>query len=321
MRHDIIEKLYDTIDEMAMLLVEHANLRYLDGLTAASANIMAADVLQEVDTEIEIKLFALSKELNEMAFNSEEVRKALQLALLKGLKSDNLSLDGMTPDGVAVLMGYLVDKLKPEAKGLKIADFVVGTGNLLTAILNTLKETPEAIYGVDSDYKMLELAKMMVDMQNYEAQFYQQSSTRDMNVPLVDVIVGDLPAKGVEEKAHEGSALGVAGCHDLPYLLVENHLDYLSEDGYAIYVIGNGFFSQEHASLLHEVITKKASICMLLQLPTTLFKGDREGKSLLVLRKRKMESEALVAVLPDFNNTEKVQTTLTKVEDWIKLNI
>jgi len=305
---------------MAMLLVEHGNLRYLDALIATSANIMAADILQEVDMEIEIKLFALGKELNEMEFNSEEVRKALQLALLKGLKSDNLSLDGMTPDGVAILIGYLVDKLKPAAKELKVADFVVGTGNLLTAVLNTLKETPAAIYGVDSDYKALELAKMMADMQAYEAQFYQQSSTRVMNVPLIDVVIGDLPGGGQGELVNEGSALGAAGCHYLPYLLVENHLNYLSEEGYAIYVIDNDFFSQEHAAKLHEVITKKANIFMLLQLPETMFKGTNEGKSLLVLRKQKMENEALVAVLPDFNDRKKVQATLTRVEDWIKLN-
>ena len=320
MRHDVIEKLYDTLDEMAMLLVEHANLRYLDALTAASANIMAADVLQEVDTEIEIKLFALAKELNEMEFNSEEVRKALQLALLKGLKSDNLSLDGMTPDGVAVLIGFLVDKLKPESSGLKIADFMVGTGNLLTAVLNTLKETPAAIYGVDSDYKALELAKMLADMQDYEVQLYQQSSARAMNVPPVDVIIGDLPTGRKEEFVHEDSVLGAVGCHYLPYLLVENHLNYLNEEGYAIYVIGNDFFSQEYAAKLHEVIQKKAGVFMLLQLPEAMFKQGESGKSLLVLRKQSIASEAFVALIPDFNNKEKVQTTLTKVEDWIKLN-
>jgi len=46
MNHDTIENLYDIVDEMAMLLVEHASIRYLDALCAVSANIMAADVLQ-----------------------------------------------------------------------------------------------------------------------------------------------------------------------------------------------------------------------------------------------------------------------------------
>ena len=320
MRHQVIEKLYDTIDEMAMLLVEHANLRYLDALVGACANVMAADVLQEVDTETEIKLFGLTKGLNEMAFNSEEVRKALQLSLLKGLKADRLPFGDMTPDGIAVLIGYLVEQFKSDVSHLKIADFVVGTGNLLTATLNGLKTPPASIYGVDVDYKVLELAKMMADMQDYDVQFYQQSSTKSMNVPPVDVVIGDLPSGDGEAFVKEDSELGTAGCHYLPYLLVENHLDYLDEDGYGIFVIKNDFFSQEHAAKLHEVITKKASICMLLQLPESWFKSEEEGKSLLVVRRRSLNNEALVVSLPDFNNRKKMQSTLTKVEDWIKLN-
>ena len=93
MRHDVIEKLYDIVDEMAMLLVEHASMHYLDALCAASTNIMAVDVLQEVETEVEIKLFGLGKQLNELEFKVEEVRKALQLALLKGMKADYVPMD------------------------------------------------------------------------------------------------------------------------------------------------------------------------------------------------------------------------------------
>ena len=324
MRHDVIENLYDIVDEMAMLLIEHASMRYLDALCAASRNIVEADVLQEVETEVEIKLFNLGKQLSEMEFEVEEVRKALQLALLKGMKADHVPLDQMTPDSIALIIGHLVAKLNPSMKGRKLADFTSGTGNLLTAVLNTFAGLPAEIYGVDIDYQMLELSKMMADMQDYPVQFFHQSSARAMACPLVDIIIGDLPTEGQVDAADIDSVLAAAGCNDLPYLLIENHLNYLVEGGYGIYVIGNGFFSQKYAAKFHEVLTRSASIGMLLQLPETLFKDPAKQKSILVMRKHgegiPKVQETLVDHFPDFGNIEGFRTILTKIEKWITIN-
>jgi len=324
MRHDVIENLYDIVDEMAMLLVEHGNLHYLDALCAASANIMAADVLQEVDEEIEIKLFQLGKQLNTTDFEVEEVRKALQLALLKGMKADHVPLDQITPDSIALIIGHLLAKLVTDVSRLTLADFTSGTGNLLTAVLNTFNSPPVAIYGVDIDHQMLELSKMMADMQDYDVQFFHQSSARMMAIPQVDVIIGDLPTEGYAQTADVNSKLALAGCNYLPYLLVENHLNYLADGGYGIYIIGNDFFSQEYASKFHEILTNTAEIGMLLQLPESLFKDSSKQKSIFVIRKHQEgqahASEVLVGNFPDFSNIEEFRTMLTKLEKWITIN-
>ena len=324
MNHNTIENLYDIIDEMSMLLVEHANLHYLDALCAASTNIMAADVLQEVDTEIEIKLFNLGKQLSEIEFEVEEVRKALQLALLKGMKADRVSLDNITPDSIALIIGHLVSKLAPSLGRLSLADFTIGTGNLLTAVLNTFSDPPAETYGVDVDYQMLELSKMMADMLRIDVQFFHQSSTHPIAIGKVDVIIGDLPTEGNVDDADLSSKLAEEGCNYLPYLLVENHLNYLADGGYAIYIIGNDFFSQEYVAKFHEIMTSSASIGMLLQLPESLFKDSSKQKSILVIRKHAegcaLVEEVLVASFPDFGNTRELREMLMKIEKWIANN-
>ncbi|MCL1990229.1 MAG: class I SAM-dependent methyltransferase [Defluviitaleaceae bacterium] len=324
MNDEIIEKLYDIVDEMTMLLVEHGHLRYLDALCGAGANIVSADVLQEVDTEIEIKLFALGKQLNDMTFEVEEVRKALQLALLKGLKADYLSLDTMTPDAIAMIVGYLINKLISHATQLNLADFVVGTGNLLTATLNTLEAESVEVYGVDDDYQMLALSKMMADMQDYDVQFFHQSSASALAVPKVDVIIGDLPIEGKVDVADLTSQLAAVGCDFLPYLLIENHLDYLVDGGYGIYVINNDFFSKTYTAEFHQVVSEKAEIGMLLQLPETLFKEASKQKSILVVKKHQLDQvtakEVLVGRFPNPNCVEAFHTVLTKIEKWITMN-
>ena len=324
MNHEIIEKLYDIIDEMAMILVENANLRYLDALCAVSENIMAMDILQEVETDVEVKLFGMQKQLVEIEFTTLEIRKALQLALLKGMKADHVPLDNITPDSIGMLVGHLVGKFFKDLSTITIADFTCGTGNLLTTVLNGLESTPAGIYGADDDYQMLQLAKMMTDMQEYDAQLFYQSSARTMAVSEVDVIIGNLPTKGDVTAADKDSALAQAGCNFLPYLLVENHLNYLVPSGYAIYIIGNDFFSQEYAAKFHEVLTATADIGILLQLPENLFKDSARQKSVIVVRKHQAGlpkvKELLVGNFPDFANIEGFRTMLTKVDKWVKIN-
>ena len=44
----------------------------------------------------------------------------------------------MTPDTIGLFLGYLVSKFLGKQKNVTILDPAVGTGNLLTAILNYL---------------------------------------------------------------------------------------------------------------------------------------------------------------------------------------
>ena len=326
MFHETVEKLYDTIDSMAMLLVEHANLTYLEALCGVTDNIVSVDVLQAVETEIEIVLYSSVKKIRDINFTAEEIRKAMQLALLKGLKADYIPLDVMTPDGVALIVGYIISKLVTSINRKSVADFVCGTGNLLTAVLGTLQKKPAAIYGADVDYQMLELAKMMAAIQDYEIQFYHQSSAHRMAVPKVDVIIGDLPLETyVDDDEDATTAKLIAdGCNFLPYLLVKNHIDYLTAGGYGIYIIGNDFFSHEYAKKFHEILTCSAQIGMLLQLPTEMFKDSSKQKSVLVIRKHSKDSknvtEMFIANFPNSGNIREFRKMLTKMEEWIILN-
>lgn len=314
MKAETIEILFDTIDEMAMVLTEQTDLDYLNALAAASQNILEHDILQEVETDIEVMLFNLVKKVSDLDFSREEIRKALQLALLKGLKSTNTSLDLITPEAIGMFMGYLVNLLTGGTSGLKIADLTVGTGNLLTTILNLMPNSPAEIYGIDIHYQLLELAKMMLDMQDYEGQFYQQTSVATMNIPKLDVIIGDLPVEDVEEKEDY-----------LPYALILNHMNYLVEGGFGIYLITNDFFSQEGAADFHAALTIEGRPLMMLQLPEDLFKDASMGKSIFVIQKIGEEkatvSEVLALPLPSFSDAVSFRQIIVTIEGWVNKHV
>ena len=322
-RAEVIEQLFDVIDETSMILTAELKIAYLHAVCQSCNNIMAQSIEQSLPQDVIETLNGHYESIETLAFSQEEVRKALQLAILKGLKSERLTNEVMTPDSIAMMVSYLISKFMGDETSFKLADLTVGTANLLTAVLNQLEQQPELVYGVDLETDLLQVAHVLADMQEHEVQFYQQDSIRPLLIDPVDVIIGDLPVYTVEAIANE-LKLGTAGCAYAPYLMVENHLNYLVAGGYAIYVIPNDFFNQTHAKDLHAMLHREAYIQALLQLPMTMFKDQSQGKSILVLQKKGEQvnpvKEALLTQLPSFNDVNKLAVSLQKIEAWIKLN-
>lgn len=307
-RPEVIEKLFDIVDETSMMISAAGQMSYLQAICESCQNIISQTISQSAIKEA---LWEQYDQLEGLEFAREEVRKALQLAILKGLKAEDLTNALMTPDSIALMVGYLISKFVRDLEKIRIADLTVGTGNFLTAVLNQLEGNPVAIYGVDIDANLLQIAYVLADMQEHAIQFFHQSSLESLLIDPLDVIISDLPRQNLENDY-------------LPYLLIENHLKYLKPGGYAFYVIPNDLFSQKGAKNFHQTLTSEANIQALLQLPDKLFKASELGKSLFVLQKQgdnvRNVQEILVTPLPNFSEPSKFKNILNKIEDWIQVN-
>ena len=326
LRPEVIEQLFDLVDETSMIISSELKMSYLHAMCDSCKNIMEQSVNESLNEESRQALENQYAILEELEFTQEEIRKALQLAILKGLKAERLTNAVMTPDSIALMVGYLVSKFIRSLNGLKMADLTVGTGNFLTAILNQIGAEPEVVYGVDIDHDLLQIAYTLSDMQEHTVQFYQQSSLKPMLVDPLDLIIGDLPDGVLDAQSVSELDLTLAtkGYDYLPYLLIENHLNYLKPGGYAFYVIPNDLFSHTGSSDFHQLLTSKANIQALLQLPDTMFKNHELGKSLFIIQRNgeniKPIGEVLVAQLPSFNDKERFGQILNRIDYWIKEN-
>ncbi len=326
LRPEVIEQLFDLVDETSMIISSELKVSYLHAMCESCQNIMSQEINSSISQESKEALEKQYETLEGLEFTQEEIRKALQLAILKGLKSERLTNAMMTPDSIALILGYLISKFIKNFNGVRMADLTVGTGNLLTAVLNHLGTEPQEIYGVEVNNDLLKIAYTLSDMQEYAIQFYQQSSLKPLFIDPLDLIIGDLPEGQLEQEEVNqlGLTLASQGVNYLPYLLIENHLNYLKPGGYAFYVIPNDLFSQPQSQVFHQLLTSKANIQALLQLPTSLFKQDELGKSLFIVQKNgeniQPVGEVLVAQLPNFNDPHQFNQMLTRIENWIKLN-
>ncbi|MFV8827578.1 class I SAM-dependent methyltransferase [Alkalihalobacterium sp. APHAB7] len=318
-----LEKLFVVIDESAELLKEELDVTYLEALAEAGENLFQGEVVQELTSSTKKQLKQRLEQVDVESLHKEEVRKALQLAVLKGMKEATQPNHALTPDTVAVFISYLVNKVTSKMKEVTIGDPAVGTGNLLTAVMNGLPKQSKS-YGLEADETLLHLAFVSANLQQQEIELYHQDSIRPLSLAPVDVMISDLPvgyypnediAADYELKAKEGRSF-------VHHLMIEKSLELTREDGYLIFLVPNFLFESDQSPALNAYLKEKSIILGLLQLPPTMFKNAQSGKSILILQKKGPNAiqprQALLAEMPSFSRQDALADMLKQIDRWFK---
>lgn len=323
----ILEKLFTVIDETATWLQEELKCSYLEAVAETGENIFHEDVLQEEVSELlKKRLKKAYQSISLHDWKNEHIRKALQLAMLKGMKEYVQPHHQMTPDAVSVFIGYLVDEFTKTHFSLSLLDPAIGTGNLMTAVLNQLTNKKARSYGADADDLLLKLAYVNANLQQHEIQLFHQDSLKPLFIEPVDVVVCDLPIGYYpdDENAKSFRLHAKSGHSYAHYLFIEQSIRYTKEGGYLFFLIPNMLFTSDESRELHALIKEETFIQGLLQLPPSMFKNEAAAKSIFILQKKgtyaKAPKQALLAQLPSFSNKQAMQAMVLKLEQWLKEN-
>ncbi|WP_078430128.1 class I SAM-dependent methyltransferase [Alkalihalobacterium alkalinitrilicum] len=324
-----IEKLFVAIDESAELLKEELDITYLEALADAGENLFQGEVVQEISSATKKQLESRLAQIDFEVLHKEEVRKALQLAVLKGMKEATQPNHALTPDTVAIFISYLVNKITSKKEEVTIGDPAVGTGNLLTAVLNGLQKKKVKSYGLEADETLLHLAFVSANLQEQQIELYHQDSIRPLSLAPVDVILSDLPVGYYpnEEIAFQYELKAKEGRSFVHHLMIEKSVELTKENGYLIFLIPNFLFESDQAPALNAYLKEKTIILGLLQLPQTMFKNAQHGKSILILQKKGDEAvqprQALLADMPSFSRQDALADMLKQIDRWFEeeLNI
>jgi site-specific DNA-methyltransferase (adenine-specific) len=320
-----VEQLFTIFNETALVLQEELYCTYLEALAETGENIFQGSILQEELSEITVK--RLKKQYEEIhleKYTNEEIRKAYQLVILKGMKENVQPNHQMTPDSVGMLVGYLVQKFMKQS-AYRLLDPAVGTGNLLTTVLNQLHKKVDSI-GVDIDDLLIKLAYVNANLQEHPIQLYNQDSLEPLFIDPVDAVISDLPvgyypndvrASDFQLKASDGHSFA-------HHLFIEQSVRHTCQGGYLFFIIPNGLFESDQASQLREYFKENVIIQGLLQFPTSMFKNKNAAKSILVLQKKgenvQPPKQALLVDLPSLSNAVEVDKILKKIEKWFQEN-
>ncbi|MBQ6449193.1 MAG: class I SAM-dependent methyltransferase [Bacillus sp. (in: Bacteria)] len=320
-----VEELFTVFNETALIIQEELEYTYLESLALSGENIFQEAILQEELSELSKKRLRKSYEAIKLAkYTKEEIRKAFQLVILKGMKESTQPNHQMTPDSIGILFGYLVQKFYVK-EDLRLLDLAVGTGNLLTTVMNYQQGKNLAAYGVDIDDLLLQLALVNANLQEQQVEFYNQDSLEHLFIDPVDVVVSDLPVGYYpnDVRANEFKVKAENGHTYAHHLFIEQSMNYLKPGGYAFFVIPNNLFESEQADKLHEYIKEEVHIQGILQLPETLFKNKQSAKSILILQKKGnniVAPKQVLAKVPRLSNMPAMEKVLSEMDTWIKQN-
>ena len=297
-----ITALYDVLDKSASLYSEKTGLAYLEGLVRSAENIVAGQAVED-DEGLSTRLADLMSLINDVEFSKEAIRKAFQLAVLKGLKAGDLPLETMTPDTVGIFIAYLINKFYDIDKPLILFDPLVGTGNLLAAVANSRKQEP-LLFGVDHNDQNLMLCRSLLGMLEFEDNIYYQDTLSFSGIQS-DAILTDVDRYEMVDDKY------------FPYELLKRHWHNLKAGGMVFAVIFEEFFQDSLQSQFKSDLLAMYHPIGLIRLPDDLFTKYR--KSILIMEKpgeKAIEQEFLMASLPSFIDKEALRNTIDRINDW-----
>ncbi|MFX3673235.1 MAG: class I SAM-dependent methyltransferase [Paenisporosarcina sp.] len=303
-----MEKLFNFIDEHANKMQAAENITYIEGVLETTEMWLDGDITPGFQD-----------------IQKEDMRKAIQLAILKGMKEHVQPHHQMTPDSLGLLVGYFVELLTSNKQQVSILDPAAGTGNLLFTVLNFLQDKATSS-AVEIDDMLIRLAASTGDLLQHPVTMYRQDALQPLLIDPVDVVVSDLPvgyypdektASGYELKAKEGMSFA-------HHLMIEQSIRHTVEGGYLVLLVPQGIFESPQTKELHTYFSNHAWIQAVVQLPSNLFKNEIHAKSLLVIQKKapqlKQPKEVLLAKVPNMSNKEAMALFFEKVKIWYKEN-
>lgn len=316
-----VVNLFEKIDEQTMKLQELEEEPYLDSLSMCMEVLFYGTFQSEISSEVQTSVEAPLQQIELSSYDTEDIHKAIQLTIVKGMQKTTQHQHAITPETIALFIGYLAEKLMKGTESIRIFDPVGGTGNLLLTVMNYLKQETNA-YASEVDTTLLRIALMYANLLKKEVEFFHQDSLRPLLLDPVDLVVADLPvgyypddaqAQTFELQNEEGHSYA-------HHLLIEQSLHYTKAGGYLIFVIPEHLFSTEASEDLNKFLQQHAHIIGIIQLAESTFKSKEHKKSIFILRKKgeatKDVQQPLLAQLPSFKDTKAMGDIMNKINQW-----
>lgn len=293
-------------------------------LTAKDKEVLSADSQLAME-----KLFTIDWS----SFSFQEKRHILQLLILKADKEDKIPAnEQLTPDGIGYLLGDLVAKTanvkKANGQVATITDMTVGSANLLWTVQEVLGSTDVEVKttGIDVVDSQLALASVTADLlSDNQADFFLGDV---VNLPTgellpADVVIGDLPIGYYPNEAPAGFVTAFKdGKSYAHFLMIEQALNLLKEDGWAYLVVPADILSGAHHESILKLLSNKAQLKAFLTLPQSFFQKKEQQKAILVIRHSSAtpKTEVMLGQYPSVKESKALEEFLQDLGDWGKLN-
>lgn len=245
-----------------------------------------------------------------------DLRKAFQFAYLYQVKEEPVqSNHQLTPDAIGYLVAHIID-LFTAGKETELMDIGSGTGHLAM----TVKEMVDNVNlsGVEVDPALAEINANLCEFLRVPMYIHPQNVIEPSRIPSAEIAIGDLPVGYYPLPAVDYKTAFSEGQSYAHLLMLEAGMNLLKDDGLGVFIVPSNML-EENNDTIKKYISEDATLLMFLNLPATIFKTEKQRKSIIVLKKGfspLVNNEVLIGDVPDFKNAQKMQEFLRQLNDW-----
>lgn len=324
-----IEKFYTVLIESTQLIKEDLNISFIEAFIESGENILDNGTIQvendlpSPDVRDELRELYASLSIKELTL--QERKKAVQMMLINMVKEDGMQVNHQpTPDGIGVILSHFIDLFFDTNKSLHLADLSVGSGNLLYTISTTLfsENNSVKLTGVENDELLISLASTISALLDISINLMHQDALQPLLLDPVDIMITDLPIGYYpkEVKTDQYQTAFEDGLSYSHYLLIEQGINYLKENGYAFYILPTNVFESEEVKHLLKYVHSNGHVQSIIHMPLEWFSSQKSRKSLFVVQKKgnnsKQVSEVLVADVPSVKDESAFKAFLLDIKQW-----
>lgn len=332
MKLEEIEVAYQTLNQMITIIQQQSHSSYFEALSDTLGKILEKQAVQQNEAnDLNIEKFKkLSDKLNLNMLGSEEIRQIIQMTLLNAYRKEHIEPNlQMTPDVIGYLVVFLINLMMNELKLNSVLDLTVGTGNLLSTVINQLNcKDKLSIFGIDNDNLLLEIADASLSLQKIKnVELFHQDALDNLLIAPVNLVIGDLPVGyyPLDQRAVHFETHAEKGHSFAHYLLIEQGIRMLDDNGWAFLIVPHEIFEDAESQKLLKMIEKYGYFQGLLNLPRDLFISEKAQKSILMVQKKGKQahqvSQVLLGEIPSIKNQKEFSKYIQNVKVWVKNNL
>lgn len=245
-----------------------------------------------------------------------DLRKAFQFAYLYQVKEEPVqSNHQLTPDAIGYLVAHIID-LFTAGKETELMDIGSGTGHLAMTVKEMVSNVN--LSGVEVDPALAEINANLCEFLKVPMYIHPQNVIEPSRIPSAEIAVGDLPVGYYPLPAVDYKTAFSEGQSYAHLLMLEAGMNLVKDDGLGVFIVPSNML-EENNETIKKYISEDATLLMFLNLPATIFKTEKQRKSIIVLKKGfspLVNNEVLIGDVPDFKNTQKMQEFLRQLNDW-----
>lgn len=322
--------LYQVFDQSTQVLMQALNTSYLDAFIETADNLIDNGTVRVEDgvpnEKVVKELTELYKTVDYKKMDAPSIRRAIQMAMIRAIKVDKIqAIHQITPDTIAYIMGYLILRLYKNRESVKVLDPAVGSGNLLTAVMNQLNlELHEHVsgIGIDNDDSMISVASISAKLQRLDIELIHQDSIAEIDITKVDLVVADLPIGyyPIDENTVDFATKASDGHSYVHHLLIEQSIKHLKDGDFAVFLVPSNLFQTNEAKGLLKWMQDTVYLQGVLNLPKELFLTESAQKAIMILQKRgngaKQAKKVMLGEFPSFKDADAFQKFMQEIVDW-----